>query len=223
MNIVREAIHEITEHPMELIISDMELESELGIDSIKKIMLMQNLLDKISGEKKNQLIEEYGVEKLITLQTVRELEEILEEKEPARCEVKEILAEITGFQKEEIREDMDLDMLGVDSIKKMQLLNRVLDSVKLEEVNITNYNIEQIMRMNSVGEFENLFHALHSENKICTQIELDNTNKMSAENDTLPMNFSQYLFFMSYWSTGTLSLSSRIRLKGEFDYNAAVA
>ena len=67
MNIVREAIHEITEHPMELIISDMELESELGIDSIKKIMLMQNLLDKISGEKKNQLIEEYGVEKLITL------------------------------------------------------------------------------------------------------------------------------------------------------------
>lgn len=223
MNIVRETIHEITEHPMELIISDMELESELGIDSIKKIMLMQNLLDKISVKKKNQLIEEYGVEKLVTLKTVRDLEEILEEKEPSRCGVKEILAEITGFQKEEIKDDMDLDMLGVDSIKKMQLINRVLESVNLEEVNIMNYNIEQIMRMNSVGEFEDLFHGLHSENQICIQSELDNTKKTGAKSDTIPMNYSQYLFFMSYWSTGTLSLSSRIRLKGAFDYNAAVA
>ena len=44
MNIVKEAIHEITEHPIDFISSDMELDNDLAIDSIKKIMLMQKIL-----------------------------------------------------------------------------------------------------------------------------------------------------------------------------------
>lgn len=221
MSLVREAIHQITEHPVELIVSETELESELGIDSIKKIMLMQNLLDMISKEKKEQLISEYGVEKLVAMRTVGELEDVLGENESSGNELKMLLAEITGYQ-EEIDEYAELDELGIDSIKKMQLINRMLEFVNIDELDNKDYDIEQIMRMNTVKEYEDVYKSLHGKKITSENEQLNNSVVEHEDKNTLPMNYSQYLFFLSYWSTGTLSLSSRIRLKGIFDYDSAV-
>ncbi|MCC8025200.1 MAG: SDR family NAD(P)-dependent oxidoreductase [Clostridium sp.] len=87
-------------------------------------------------------------------------ENFYEKAKARRYGVKDLIAEITGFRKEDIQDDMDIEMLGVDSIKRMQLLNKILESVKLEELNTLNYDIEKIMGMNTVEEFETLFYAV---------------------------------------------------------------
>ena len=132
MNIVKEAIHEITEHPIDFITSDMELDNDLAIDSIKKIMLMQKIIEGIGDEMKNKIMDTYGIDNLVNLRTVGQLEEILEGgneaqkveevKEENQSVVKEILAQILKCEPSKISSDKPINEMGIDDKQKIDFV-----------------------------------------------------------------------------------------------------
>ena len=222
MNIVKEAIHEITEHPIDFISSDMELDNDLAIDSIKKIMLMQKIIEGIGEEMKNKIMDTYGIDNLVNLKTVGQLEEIIEGGDKAKKEevkeenqsvVKEILAEILKCQPSEISLDKSISEMGIDDKSKIDFVNKLLLKCNPDHINNKKYDIEKIMHMTTVAEFEKMLEDIDQGNEIY----ISEVEQTQDDTEELPMNYSQHLFFMSYFATGTLSLASRIRIEGEFD------
>ena len=222
MNIVKEAIHEITEHPIDFISSDMELDNDLAIDSIKKIMLMQKIIEGIGEEMKNKIMDTYGIDNLVNLKTVGQLEEIIEGGDKAKKEevkeenqsvVKEILAEILKCQPSEILLDKSISEMGIDDKAKIDFVNKLLLKCNPDHINNKKYDIEKIMHMTTVAEFEKMLEDIDQGNEIY----ISEVEQTQDDTEELPMNYSQHLFFMSYFATGTLSLASRIRIEGEFD------
>ncbi|MNP75497.1 hypothetical protein D3C76_1725640 [compost metagenome] len=70
--------------------SDMYLEDDLGMDSIKMITLMNELIGLVPAEQMDDFTAAYPVTVLMGLQTVGELVQIFEEWEHARREGAEV-------------------------------------------------------------------------------------------------------------------------------------
>ena len=187
MNIVKEAIHEITEHPIDFISSDMELDNDLAIDSIKKIMLMQKIIEGIGEEMKNKIMDTYGIDNLVNLKTVGQLEEIIEGGDKAKKEevkeenqsvVKEILAEILKCQPSEISLDKSISEMGIDDKAKIDFVNKLLLKCNPDHINNKKYDIEKIMHMTTVPEFEKMLEDIDQGNEIyISEVEKENPGK----------------------------------------------
>ena len=139
-------VSEKTGYPAETINPDMDLEGDLGIDSIKRVEILSAVAEKLPGAPKVK------PEHLGTLRTLKSIAEYLsqgmsssaEETElaPARVSTSEtsaaailptllaIVSEKTGYPAETINPDMDLEGdLGIDSIKRVEILSAVAEKL----------------------------------------------------------------------------------------------
>ncbi|MFI5344999.1 MAG: SDR family NAD(P)-dependent oxidoreductase [Elusimicrobiota bacterium] len=134
-------VAEKTGYPAETINPDMDLEADLGIDSIKRVEILSAVQEKLPGAPKVK------PEHLGTLRTLQSIADYLSQgmaSVPATSSIPApaaaasapsseilptlllIVAEKTGYPAETINPDMDLEAdLGIDSIKRVEILSAV--------------------------------------------------------------------------------------------------
>jgi len=137
-------VSEKTGYPAETIDPDMDLEADLGIDSIKRVEILSAVSEKLPGAPKVK------PEHLGTLRTLKSIADYLsqgmttapaapsEEKRSTPASVDSailptllaIVSEKTGYPAETINPDMDLEAdLGIDSIKRVEILSAVSEKL----------------------------------------------------------------------------------------------
>ena len=144
--LVRAIISEKTGYPEDMLEIDMDLEGELGVDSIKQVEILSTLRDRVPE------LPEIDPEKLVELRTIAAIAAMLSNvpaaapvaQSAARAPVpaaaasadtgvtvavvRSLIAEKTGYPDDMLEEDMDLEgELGVDSIKQVEILSALRD------------------------------------------------------------------------------------------------
>merc|ERR1712113_1007931 len=176
--VVLEVMAEKTGYEPDMIEDEMELEAELGIDSIKRVEILSDVQAKLNVEAKN-------VEALSRTRTVGEVIEAMMAEigsvgggvsmpsssaapvsnatsVPAPVSaapsgalaanasevVLEVMAEKTGYEPDMIEDEMELEAeLGIDSIKRVEILSDVQSKLNVEAK-----NVEALSRTRTVGE-----------------------------------------------------------------------
>lgn len=148
--ILLEVISEKTGYPPEMLELDMHLDTDLGIDSIKRVEIMSALKEKIPAAGA------IGAQQLGVLKTPGDIVEFIsgsttettpEKSSPAAGEVTtsaddkmdaddvsrlllDVVAEKTGYPVEMLEMDMNLDTdLGIDSIKRVEILSALREKI----------------------------------------------------------------------------------------------
>jgi acyl transferase domain-containing protein/NAD(P)-dependent dehydrogenase (short-subunit alcohol dehydrogenase family)/acyl carrier protein len=141
--VLLEVVAEKTGYPSSVLNLDMQLDGDLGIDSIKRVEILSALQDRLPDLKAP------GPEQLGSFQTLRSIAAFIDqaevgplEAEPAGTSrqpttdssselaraVLETVAEKTGYPVEMLELDMRLDAdLGIDSIKRVEILSALQD------------------------------------------------------------------------------------------------
>ena len=151
--ILMEVVSDLTGYPVEMIKPDMDIEADLGIDSIKRVEILSTLEERVPDL---PTIPPAVMGKMKTLGQVAELltgsnddaelaEAVSEKKEEARIDMPapetpaadrdqntllttliEVVSELTGYPVEMIKPDMDIEAdLGIDSIKRVEILSAI--------------------------------------------------------------------------------------------------
>ncbi|MFI5363300.1 MAG: SDR family NAD(P)-dependent oxidoreductase, partial [Elusimicrobiota bacterium] len=139
-------VSEKTGYPAETINPDMDLEADLGIDSIKRVEILSAVAEKLPNAPKVK------PEHLGTLRTLKSIADYLSQGASAPAAAAEpaaeraaapaglstpilptllaIVSEKTGYPAETINPDMDLEAdLGIDSIKRVEILSAVAEKL----------------------------------------------------------------------------------------------
>ncbi|MBR9806389.1 MAG: acyltransferase domain-containing protein [Alphaproteobacteria bacterium] len=149
--LVRGIIAEKTGYPEDMLEADMDLEGELGVDSIKQVEILSTIRERIPA------LPEIDPEQLVELRTIAAIAEMIEgagigapsQKNGAAelstmapasnasapvtggvtaDSVRALIAEKTGYPEDMLEDDMDLEgELGVDSIKQVEILSSLRD------------------------------------------------------------------------------------------------
>ncbi|SLM29156.1 Putative amino-acid acetyltransferase (fragment) [Desulfamplus magnetovallimortis] len=186
-NILLETVCNLTGFPVEMLSLDMDIESDLGIDSIKRVEIVSEL------EKKLPDTATLTPEHMGSLKTLRDIVDLLSsgkekqtsheyqyssekknESSPVQTNngdvmalLMETISNLTGFPVEMLTSDMDLESdLGIDSIKRVEILSSL--EQKIPEAGIISPDdlgslktLEQIAKKIS-GEYE--------DNQYCQEI-----------------------------------------------------
>ncbi|MFF0492493.1 SDR family NAD(P)-dependent oxidoreductase [Nocardia sp. NPDC004068] len=134
---LQEVVADKTGYPVEMVDSSMDLEADLGVDSIKRVQVIGALQERFPH------LPSLGPEQLGTLRTLDQVADTLAGAETAsapevsaepaadgeatvpvlRRALQEIVADKTGYPVEMVDPSMDLEAdLGVDSIKRVQVI-----------------------------------------------------------------------------------------------------
>jgi PfaD family protein len=127
-----EVVAEATGYPRETLELSMDLEADLGIDSIKRVEILSLLSRRVPGAPS------VNPEKLGSLRTLQQVADFVAQNVPvtaaapvpvtASVDVKAVLlqvvSELTGYPAETLQLSMDLEAdLGIDSIKRVEILS----------------------------------------------------------------------------------------------------
>ncbi len=137
LSVLIAVVSEKTGYPADTINPDMDLEADLGIDSIKRVEILSAVSEKLPGAPKVK------PEHLGTLRTLKQIAAYLSEgmttapvsvPNTAQTDVLPVLiavvAEKTGYPADTINPDMDLEGdLGIDSIKRVEILSAVSEKL----------------------------------------------------------------------------------------------
>ena len=144
MAILLAVVSEKTGYPADTINAEMDLEADLGIDSIKRVEILSAIAEKLPGAPKVK------PEHLGTLRTLKSIADYLSagmadhaaapqpasERAPATPSAAvlptllAIVSEKTGYPAETINPEMDLEGdLGIDSIKRVEILSAVAEKL----------------------------------------------------------------------------------------------
>jgi len=155
---VLKLISEITLYPVELLEKDMEMEADLGIDTVKQATIFSLLSEKYEIDEK----EAGNISKYRTIGALIDLvnrnntsaQPNLEENSACECsektdgqsismvsknvsireQVMKIIAEITQYPVEMLEDDMEIEAdLGVDTIKQATILSELSEKFNIEE------------------------------------------------------------------------------------------
>ena len=138
--LVLAVVSDKTGYPTDMIDTDMELESDLGIDSIKRVEILSEL-----NKKMGEIFTADDVANLATKGTIQAITEYLEtldggasvEETPAQTSgstasadmeklVLDVVSDKTGYPTDMIDTDMELESdLGIDSIKRVEILSDI--------------------------------------------------------------------------------------------------
>ncbi|WP_280473882.1 type I polyketide synthase [Nocardia asiatica] len=134
---LREVVAEKTGYPVEMVDPSMDLEADLGVDSIKRVQVIGALQERFPQ------LPNLGPEQLGTVRTLDQIVDLLDlaerdqvaaepsaadadaevSDEALRSALREVVAEKTGYPVEMVDPSMDLEAdLGVDSIKRVQVI-----------------------------------------------------------------------------------------------------
>ena len=153
--IVRAIVSEKTGYPPDMLDVDMDLEGELGVDSIKQVEILSALRDRLPH------LPEIEPERLVELRTIAAIAAMISAATPGTSAapppapaqvaapaavqkpaaavtsssvlvsadvVRALIAEKTGYPSDMLEDDMDLEgELGVDSIKQVEILSALRD------------------------------------------------------------------------------------------------
>ena len=151
--LVRGIIAEKTGYPEDMLEADMDLEGELGVDSIKQVEILSTLRERLPT------LPEIDPEQLVELRTIAAIAAMIDAATGARPAaaplsapavaaavpngaahapsssggisadiVRTLIAEKTGYPEDMLEDDMDLEgELGVDSIKQVEILSALRD------------------------------------------------------------------------------------------------
>ncbi len=147
--IVRAIVSEKTGYPPDMLDGDMDLEGELGVDSIKQVEILSSLRDRLPH------LPEIEPERLVELRTISAIAAMIDAASPALAAappamaapaapeksapassalavssdvIRALIAEKTGYPPDMLEDDMDLEgELGVDSIKQVEILSSLRD------------------------------------------------------------------------------------------------
>jgi len=147
-----EVVSELTGYPREMVGLDMDIEADLGIDSIKRVEILSTLEEKVPG------LPQMAPEVMGTLKTLGEIVAFLEENSSAAAGRSDrrlenaaaaapnrpgapdedaltagllaVVSELTGYPREMLGLDMDIEAdLGIDSIKRVEILSTLEEKV----------------------------------------------------------------------------------------------
>lgn len=146
ISLVRSIIAEKTGYPQDMLEPDMDLEGELGVDSIKQVEILSTLRERMPD------LPEIDPEQLVELRTISAIAAMIDASNagapqtaasaaPAPAPmaavptgaisadtVRALIAEKTGYPEDMLEDDMDLEgELGVDSIKQVEILSALRD------------------------------------------------------------------------------------------------
>ena len=143
-------VEERTGYPRDVLDPDLDLEADLGLDSIKKVEIFGALREKIEAETGRPL--KIDQEEASRVGTLREIIELIsgastsshpEQEEvspgattgPAKNELTETILSLvetrTGYPKEVLDLDLDLEAdLGLDSIKKVEIFGALREKIE---------------------------------------------------------------------------------------------
>ena len=146
VSLVRSIIAEKTGYPEDMLEPDMDLEGELGVDSIKQVEILSTLRERMPD------LPEIDPEQLVELRTISAIAAMIDASNagtpqtaasaaPAPAPmaavptgaisadtVRALIAEKTGYPEDMLEDDMDLEgELGVDSIKQVEILSALRD------------------------------------------------------------------------------------------------
>lgn len=151
--IVRAIVSEKTGYPPDMLDADMDLEGELGVDSIKQVEILSSLRDRLPH------LPEIEPERLVELRTIAAIAAMIDAASPVSISapsaaaatsapapaktaaaasassllvspdvIRALIAEKTGYPPDMLEDDMDLEgELGVDSIKQVEILSSLRD------------------------------------------------------------------------------------------------
>ncbi|WP_236794652.1 type I polyketide synthase [Amycolatopsis sp. GM8] len=127
-SVLVEVVSEKTGYPPEMLDLSMDLEADLGVDSIKRVQILGALKDRVPG------VPAVGPEQVAELRTLNDIVAFVGAPAPAGVDVQSVLVEVvsekTGYPPEMLDLSMDLEAdLGVDSIKRVQILGALKDRV----------------------------------------------------------------------------------------------
>jgi acyl transferase domain-containing protein/NAD(P)-dependent dehydrogenase (short-subunit alcohol dehydrogenase family) len=126
LQIVLEVVAEKTGYPREMLEPNMELDADLGIDSIKRVEIFSALQDRLPH---GSMIESDQIGSIRTLADVMTLvrtegSEVAPVETNLETELFAVIAEKTGYPVEIIEPQMELDAdLGIDSIKRVEIFS----------------------------------------------------------------------------------------------------
>jgi malonyl CoA-acyl carrier protein transacylase/acyl carrier protein len=141
-----EVVAEKTGYPAEMLSMEMDLEQDLGIDSIKRVEILSTMVERAPQ------LPDIDAEAMINLRTLGQIADYLEQslaaigslpgatQEPPARDVRPLLLEVvadkTGYPAEMLSMEMDLEQdLGIDSIKRVEILSAMVErSPELPEV-----------------------------------------------------------------------------------------
>ncbi|MCO4745529.1 MAG: acyltransferase domain-containing protein, partial [Proteobacteria bacterium] len=131
-----EVVAEKTGYPSEMLSLEMELESDLGIDSIKRVEILSGMREKAPS------LPEVDASEMAELQTLAQIVEYMGAQSPGLAAAPvaaaapaasgidltalllEVVAEKTGYPSEMLSLEMELESdLGIDSIKRVEILS----------------------------------------------------------------------------------------------------
>ena len=173
-----DVVVEKTGYPKEILTMDMNLEADLGIDSIKRVEILSAIKDEVPS------LPEVDMAEVAEIQTLGEVAEFMERVMPKseiidttsqtissetaatesltpaipeNIDFKEMMLDIvvekTGYPKDVLTMDMNLEAdLGIDSIKRVEILSAVKDEMPwLPEVDMA--AVAEIQTLQEVVEF----------------------------------------------------------------------
>jgi len=145
ISLVRGIIAEKTGYPEDMLEPDMDMEGELGVDSIKQVEILSTLRERMPS------LPEIDPEQLVELRTIAAIAGMIDASGVASAPapamsaapaavtassnggvtadtVRALIAEKTGYPEDMLEDDMDLEgELGVDSIKQVEILSALRD------------------------------------------------------------------------------------------------
>ncbi len=140
--VMRQVVSEKTGYPSEMLDESMELEGDLGIDSIKRVEILSEMTDRAPG------LPELDTAELAELQTLAQVVAYLQERLPRATTTAaappapeavfpaidlhqmmlQVVSEKTGYPAEMLDDAMELEGdLGIDSIKRVEILSELTD------------------------------------------------------------------------------------------------
>lgn len=158
-------ISEVTKYPMDMLDLDLEMEADLGIDTVKQATIVSFLAEKYPGpdEERPQISSLPKIRDLVDLvrqSTSRKQPKLVSEKNPKKVQpypdplnlgadggveavIIEIIAEITKYPPEMLEYDMEMEAdLGIDTVKQATIFSILGERFGMENeqaINISEY------------------------------------------------------------------------------------
>jgi len=166
---------ERTGYPATTFKPEIDLEADLGIDSIKRVEIFAQLEMRLGATSKNQASGQ--LEELAHARNLGEILAWLDRFAPGESEVRrapvpadpratlvQLLAERTGYPIETLRDDLDLESdLGIDSIKRIEIVHGFGEVMGLLSTDAGLAAVETLANLRSIGEIIRAVAALQSQ------------------------------------------------------------
>jgi acyl carrier protein len=240
--LVMATVARVTGHRAEELTEDMLLDSDIGIDSIKMVEILNALVAVLPEESRDFTDRDALMQRLTEVSTLGDLfdafRDVFEGPRSARQVtdpfappvgsrrglVVDTIARVTGHAPGDIVDDMSLEAdLGLDSIKRMELLtalaNALPESVRDE---IAQGQLQQLMQAELVVDLVAIIDAIAGVSSLAEPTRP--AAVAPAEPVELLLTEAQYTFLASSVAgVCTCALVSRVRLRGPFDPAIATA